>query len=213
MRLASMLTFWTAHSSFFKFWLISIPSLVCLQSSDSIRAAMDIFLCRLSKTKNLHQIWRWQFNSCFWSSVQASHNMISYLYFFAFLVLFHPLIFVCLQLLWCFNTFFGPFFDCIRHFVLSLQWIAEHRSWKVAPTITTTLSDRSYVCFIFNFLAEIGVKISRKEYQRYFLGVTELRCLNTCIGQLQWSEENVKALTMENGDRASQQGHHKKIVE
>ena len=147
--------------------------------------------------------------------IPTCDNMISYLYFFAILVLFHSLLFVCLQLLWCFSTFFQPFFSIAPDILFCLSSIDCWTSFmeSCSNSITTTFSDRSYVCFIFNFLAGIGIKFCSKEFQRYFLGVTELRCLNTSIGQLQWSEENLKALTMENGDRASQQGHHKKIVE
>ena len=189
---------------------------------------MDIFLCRLSKTKSFPQIWRWQFNSCFWIKCSCKFSfrmkLIQLLAVYKLRTIWFPtyissqfrsLLFVCLQLLWCFSTFFRPFFSIAPNILFCLSSIDCWTSFmeSCSNSITTTFSDRSYVCFIFNFLAGIGVKFSRKEFQRYFLGVTELRCLNTCIGQLQWSEENLKALTMENGDRASQQGHHKKIVE
>ena len=192
---------------------------------------MDIFLCRLSKTKSFPQIWRWQFNSCFWIKCSCKFSfrmkLIQLLAVYKLRTIWFPTYissqFWCCSILYFLfacnysdvSVLFSALFSIAPDILFCLSSIDCWTSFmeSCSNSITTTFSDRSYVCFIFNFLAGIGVKFSRKEFQRYFLGVTELRCLNTCIGQLQWSEENLKALTMENGDRASQQGHHKKIVE
>ena len=178
MRLASMLTFWTAHSSFFFIFINKHPRhwFAC-KSSDSIRAAIDIFLCRLSKTKNFHQIWRWQFNSCFWIKCSCKFSFrIKLIQLLAVYTIRLSLRnsgvvpsfnFRLLATTLSLQYFFAAlFFDCIWCFFFCLSSIVCWTSFKesCSNSITTTFSGTSYVCFIFNLLAEIGVKFSRKEF-------------------------------------------------